>query len=88
MALSFPDLCRLLDLKRPSAVRRALDKRKIRFSEDSKGRPWTTEAEVDRSLNLTQRKVQWTRPPSRRASTRSTARGTSSTAAPGENYAE
>jgi hypothetical protein len=75
MALSFTDLCRLLDLKQPAAVRRHLKARKIPFSHDSKGRPWTTEAAMDRALTPAV-KTHFTRPPRyRRASTRSTAHG-------------
>jgi hypothetical protein len=84
---SFEDLCRVLDLKRPSAVRRVLKARKIRFSEDSKGRPWTTEAEMDRALSASAMKAKFTRP-SRPASGKSTARGTSSRATGAASYAE
>lgn len=78
-ALAFTDLCRLLDLKRPSAVRRALKARKIRFSEDSRGRPWTTEAEIERAFSAKSMRVTFTRP-CRPASAKSTAPGTSSAA--------
>lgn len=94
MAHDFESLCKLLKLQRSSAVKRHLKRRGIRFSLDAKGRPWTTEAELDRALSPVGKKITFTKPPckkknypSRRAFGQSTALGTTSSSTSGERYA-
>lgn len=66
MALSFQQLCQLLDAKQPSAVRRLLKARGIRWIPDRKGHPTTSEAEWDRAISAARRRITFTKPPCRK----------------------
>lgn len=63
--LSFKDLCRVFDCRQAGALRRLLVSRKIRFSRDRRGRPWTTEAELDRAIAVPEKPMSFTFPPRR-----------------------
>jgi len=96
MALNFKQLCELFDCKQAAALRRVLKARGIRWSRDRKGKPWTTEAELDRAISTERRTLTFTDPPCRKnkknsrspqACMKNTALGTSSSATTGENCA-
>lgn len=70
MALSYVELLRLFDTRQRTALVRLLKARGVRFMQDRRGRPITTEAEIDRALSPRSRPMGFTRPPrttSRRA---------------------
>ena len=89
-ALSYKQLCQLLDCKQAASVRRQLKKLGVRWSKDRNGKPWTTEAELNRAL-FPPRTLTFTKPVCRKnlshpASGKSTARGTSSRSTNGPSY--
>ena len=91
-ALSYKELCQLLDCKQAASLRRTLKKLGVRWSKDRNGKPWTTEAELNRAL-FPPRTLTFSKPVcrknarSRSASGKSTARGTSSRNTNGPSYA-
>lgn len=65
MALSFKDLCRVLDCKQSASLKRILKARGIRWIPDRRGRPTTSEAEYDRAIVAPERALTFTKPPQR-----------------------
>src|SRR6185437_7924378 len=62
MALNFKHLCQLLDCRQVASLNRVMKARGIRWSHDRAGRPWTTEAELDRALSAPERKLAFPKP--------------------------
>ncbi len=71
-ALSFKQLCLLLDCKQAIAVKRVMKKCGIRWSLDRNGKPWTTAAELERIFTVNNRVLSFTKPPSSRPKRKST----------------
>jgi hypothetical protein len=99
MALSFKQLCQLLDCKQAAKLKRVLKQRGIHWSLDGNGKPWTTEAQLDKAISPENRVLTFTRPPcpkknsrrqprSRQACAKSTAPGTTSESTNGQSYVE
>lgn len=95
MAITYEQLSTLLKLKQPAALKRLLKARGIRWSLDSKGRPWTTESELDRAISASRKTIKFSKPLCRKKNYRSQMASigsmepiTSSSATNGGSYAE
>lgn len=95
--LNFKKLCEVFDCRQSATLKRIMTARGVRWSLDRAGKPWTTEAELDRVIAAPQKVLTFTKPPCRNnksksrspvACAKSTAPGITSPNTDGPSYAE